>query len=536
MKFVPGGPPRFRHQRLGLHKLITNHGVAALLFDAGTGKTATVLDYASLLALKSPTGEARVLVVCPLVAVDTWVLQAETFLSPQVSWWAEALGGSIRAKAAALADRGGNPFPASSPAVSDDARRRKPAPRALHRRRAIAFASSKPVDGPDELPAPRLLLEVVNVDAFASRARVGRRATAADLIVEAVQRFAPDLVVVDESHRIKSPTGNASRTLAKLTPAVRRRVILTGTVMPHSPLDVYGQWRFLDPTAFGETRPDGRWHSLSYGRFKDRYAIVGGWMGREILGFKNLDEMQQVMAAAAVVVRKKDALDLPPTTDVIIPVELSSAEKRAYSDMKKQLATQFASGALASVPNRLTQLLRLRQITAGHLPDDAGVVHVIGDAKARTVRSLVHDTLAGETRVVVFALFTVEIAQLRRALAEPGTEVLVISGGTPMEERGAIRRRFGSADPARLVLVAQIKTMSLAINELVTASHAVFATLSQQRDDLTQAKARLDRQGQTKPVTFWFCLAPHTVDEVVLASHRDRTDLETAMLQHISTT
>jgi SNF2 family DNA or RNA helicase len=161
---------------------------------------------------------------------------------------------------------------------------------------------------------------------------------------------------------------------------------------------------------------------------------------------------------------------------------------------------------------------------------------VIGDAKARTVRSLVHDTLAGETRVVVFALFTVEIAQLRRALAEPGTEVLVISGGTPMEERGAIRRRFGSADPARLVLVAQIKTMSLAINELVTASHAVFATLSQQRDDLTQAKARLDRQGQTKPVTFWFCLAPHTVDEVVLASHRDRTDLETAMLQHISTT
>jgi hypothetical protein len=146
---------------------------------------------------------------------------------------------------------------------------------------------------------------------------------------------------------------------------------------------------------------------------------------------------------------------------------------------------------------------------------------------------LVQDTLAGESRVVVFAYFTVEIAQLRRVLVEQGTEVLVIHGDTPLATRAAIRARFGSDDPARLVLIAQIHTMSLAVNELVTANHAVFATLSQQRDDLEQAKARLDRQGQTKPVTFWFCLAPHTVDDVVYQSHRDRTDLESNLLRHI---
>jgi SNF2-related domain len=495
-----------------------------------------VLDYASLLALKSPSGEARVLVVCPLVAVDTWVLQARTFVSPQVSWWAEALGGSISLKASALASRGVLTPGRPSRRSHGPARGQSGHPRAEGTRRAVAWAASEEIDprtGPGALPTPRLVLEVVNVDAFASRYPFSPSRTMADLMVDAVRRFEPDLVVIDESHRIKSASGNASRALARLVPFVRRRMILTGTVMPHSPLDVYGQWRFLDPTAFTLPQPDGTRRPMSFTRFKEHYAIVGGYLGYEVLGFRRLDEMQDVMARLAVVARKSECLDLPPTTDVVIPVELGAAEKRAYREMKQALATQLSTGALATVPNRLAQLLRLRQITAGHLPDDQDNVVTIGESKARTIRSLVHDTLAGEKRVVVFAYFTAEIAQLRTLLNEPGTEVLAVDGTVKEAERTAIRTRFGSSDPTRLVLVAQVRTMSLAVNELVTANHAVFASLSQQRDDFEQAKARLDRQGQTKPVTFWYCLAPHTVDEVIYHSHQDRTDLEDAMLRHV---
>ena len=107
--FHPKGPERFKHQKRGLKKLIETGGVAALLFDPGLGKTAVVLDYASILALKSKSGEARVLVVAPLAAVDTWVIQSETYVHDDVNVWAEALGGSIRQRAAALASRGGQP-------------------------------------------------------------------------------------------------------------------------------------------------------------------------------------------------------------------------------------------------------------------------------------------------------------------------------------------------------------------------------------------------------------------------------------------
>lgn len=538
-KFKPKGPERFAHQKRGLMKMIQTGGVTALLFDPGLGKTATVLDYASLLALKSATGEARVLVVCPLAAVDTWVMQSEMYVHDDINIWAEALGGAIVHRGQALASRGGNPTKGTPRRGPKDSWQ---GPRAAHQDKALARhircqenPKMDPVEGPDGLGTgrPRLVLEVINLDTLASRARVGS-GTMADVMVDAIRRYGPDLIVLDESHKAKGVRSNSSMLLARLTDYVKRRVILTGTVMPHSPMDVFAQWRFLQPYAFGDKQPDGTVKRATFGGFRDRFAQMGGWMGREFVGFRDLDVMQNIMAENAVVARKEDALpDLPKTTTVTVPVLLSAAELKAYKDMTDQLVATLPMGGTATSNNRLTQMLRLRQITSGHLPADDGTMRQIGKSKVDTIRSLVHDSLTGEKRIVIFAYFTEEIAMLKSAIEMKGTEVMTITGGTPTEERILLRKRFGSDSPQRMVMIAQVRTMSLAVNELVTANHAIFASLSQQRDDLIQAEDRLDRIGQTRPVTFWYCLAPNTVDEVIMQSHRDRTSLEDAMLRHI---
>jgi SNF2 family DNA or RNA helicase len=536
-RYTPGGPPRFKHQLQGLNKMIATGGVCALLFDPGMGKTAVVLDYASILALKNHTSEARILVVCPLAAVDTWVLQADIFISPDVNYWAEAVGGGLTERAETLAWRAGN---AARKNVwgQDWVYHAGQDPRAMHINRAWAFSSRPAVDpnqGPTAVPTPRIILEIINIDTLQYRTKVGSR-TMADVMLDAIKRFNPDLLVVDESHKIKSVDGNASKLMGRVSKFVKRRAILTGTVMPHSPIDVFGQWRFLQPYAFGDPQPDRSVRAATITGFKSRYVIQGGWMGKEVLGFRNLDEMQTIMSRNAVVARKDQALDLPPTTDVTVPVTLSAREAKAYTEMKRDLAHQLETGAFATVPNKLSQMMRLRQITSGHLPDDTGHVNVIGDSKVQTIRSIVHDTLAGETRIVVFCFFTTEIHQLAGSLNQAGTEVMVITGETPTRIREQLRKRFGSQDPQRMVIVAQVKTLSLAVNELVTANHAIFGSLSQQRDDLIQARDRLDRIGQTRPVTYWYALAPGTVDEVILKSHTERTNLEDAMLAHIQAT
>lgn len=552
--FIPGGPPRYVHQRRGLQKAITTGGVFALLFDPGTGKTAVVIDYACLLALKSPTGEACVLVIAPLAAVDTWVLQTQKFASPQVSYWVEVLGGSMLQKAEALAARGGNAYKAGK--AYSQRRPREPAghPRARHWEKAEFWAASERDPGvtasegpgfwvgeptrPDEMlqlgnVKPRLIIEIINFDPLARRDELGSK-NMADVFVDAIKRYAPDFVVIDEAHKIKSAGGQASRLLARVQKYVPRRALLTGTVMPHSPLDVFGQWRFLDPYAFGQKDANGVAQLAKLDDFYTRFAKRGGFYGKEVVGYEHLEDMQRIMARNAVVARKYDCLDLPPTTDVIVPVRLSAPEVKAYAELKKTMATDLASGLHASVSSVLTLGMRLRQITSGHLPtDDHGPMEVLGRSKVDTIKSLVEDQLPDEKRIVIFCLFSFEIKMLAAVLDRSDNEIMVIEGGTPTHVRQAYRQRFGSAESQRMIMVAQIKTVSVAINELVTASHAIFGSLSQQRDDLVQAKARLDRVGQTKPITFWFPMALGTVDEVIFKSHQERTDLEAAMLQHI---
>jgi len=611
-KFVPAGPKRYKHQLRGLRKLIETQGIAALLYEPGLGKSATVLDFLSILALKAQPSpidgvpEARALVICPLAAVDTWVKQAGQWMHPDVDFWAEAVGGKIVQRAETLATRGGWYGKAKPRRISVAGKREVENMRAYGWHRAIDVATR----GADGTPTPlhfgpsalgdaatgrpRLILEVVNTDTFSSRSSAGSRTTA-DTVVDAIDKYAPDIVVVDESHTIKGPSSNRSRLIARVGRRVPRRVILTGTVMPQGPLDVYAQWRFLDPTAFGDRLPNGQRSRATLDGFRRQFAVMGGWQGQEVVGYRNLEKLQRIMGERAVVATKATALDLPPVTSVVVPVILSPAEKKAYQEMKKNLATKLVMGQLPGVAttaptapaatapapslpssaiqlsdgswvdadgkiidptkaaaspttamptrssvtakSRLTQMLRLRQITAGHLPDDLGVVHTIGDSKVRTIASIVNDTLAGEKRVVVFCLFRHEFHELMDTLKkDKGSTVLGISGDTPSHERIAYRRRFGRSvedEPARIVLIAQVMTLNLSVNELVTAQNVVFASLPQQRDVLVQAIDRLNRIGQKNSVTAWFAEAPGTVDTVIHHAHDDRTSLEEAVLRHV---
>ncbi len=88
-------------------------------------------------------------------------------------------------------------------------------------------------------------------------------------------------------------------------------------------------------------------------------------------------------------------------------------------------------------------------------------------------------------------------------------------------------------NPERLVVIAQIRPVSVGINEFVSSSHVLFLSLSQQREETEQARDRLHRIGQTKPVTAYFLLAANTVDEIIYKSHKERHDLENSVLEHV---
>ena len=125
---------------------------------------------------------------------------------------------------------------------------------------------------------------------------------------------------------------------------------------------------------------------------------------------------------------------------------------------------------------------------------------------------------------------------LRAALEAKGVTVEVITGATKAKDRLAIRKRFldVSGNPERMILVAQARTMSISVNELITAQHAIYASMSERRDDWVQSRGRLHRQGQKgSRVTYWNVFVPDSIDQIMLDKHKDRGDLEKALLDHI---
>lgn len=523
MQYYFASPPPYPHQQEAVEKMLATKGRTALLMEPGTGKTRSVIDYLSLLAT-AKRGTIRTLVVAPVAALDTWIEQAgqyapdEDTLNP-VSVYGEVLEGSIEERAdrvASFAGRGVPGFGDSSESVIREVDSTSPAAIELAVTNLESFSRRHQAKGADGQPL--------------------KTVTVLDRMVDAIRAWEPDVLVVDESHRIKSASSNTSLAMKRIADLIPRRLLLTGTVMPHSPNDVYGQWRTLAPEAFSDERR-GNWNAAQW---REQYAIFGGWQGKEIIGWRNLDDMQERMAKNSIVVRKADALDLPPTTDVMVRTSLSPREEHAYASMREEMAA-VVDGEVKVAQNVLVKMLRLRQITSGYLPGEDGETTTIGASKVKALTSRVEDLLPTERRVVVFAHFIEDVKRSAEAIAKikgygDRLTVDVITGATPTAERTRMRKAFGptlgEGDDIR-VLVCQMRTMSLAVNELVSASHAIYVSISERRDDYVQSRDRLDRIGQTLPVTFHHLIAPGTVDDVILTAHRERTSVEEAVLAHV---
>lgn len=353
-------------------------------------------------------------------------------------------------------------------------------------------------------PARRLLIAVINYEA-----------THREGILEALQDYGADLILCDESQRIKNPRAAQSKAVQKLGDAARFRLILSGTPVQNSVIDLYSQYRFLDPAVFG----------TNFYVFRSRYCRLGGYGGHEITGYQHMDELVKKEHAIALRVTKAQCLDLPAETFVRRYVQLEPEARRLYAGIARSSRTQLESGGHITAATVLTRLLRLMQLTGGFVQEDeADRPRPAGTAKLDALADLLEDYVqeAGH-KLVIFARFRAEIGAICGLLAQRGIRYGVIDGTVPMEQRGAVVEDF-QQNPDTLVFVAQIQTAGLGIT-LHAASAAVFYSLDFNYASYAQALARIHRIGQTHPVTYIHLLAEDTIDDRVLDALEHKEDL-----------
>ena len=301
------------------------------------------------------------------------------------------------------------------------------------------------------------------------------------------------LLVLDESHRIKAPGGVTSRYIARLADRIPHRLALTGTPMPHSPMDIYAQYRALDKTIYG----------TSAALFRARYAILGGFTGKEIISWQREDELRDRFESIAYQVRAADVLTLPPFVDSTIYVDLS---KRAAT-LSRQAETAFAieiGNGTVTIANALVKLLRLQQITSGYLQPEGEAPEVLDTSKRDALEELLKDLY--EPAVVVFCRFRHDVEQIKQAALATGYYPWEVSGERKQVEEW---KTYGG------VLATQIRAGGLGL-DLTDARTAVYYSMGFSLGDYLQSRARLHRPGQERSVQYVHLIARKTIDERVM--------------------
>ena len=321
---------------------------------------------------------------------------------------------------------------------------------------------------------------------------------------KALLKWRPDMIICDESQKIKGPSTKQSKGLHKLGEIAKYKLILTGTPVSNSPMDFFSQYKFLNPNIFGR----------SFWAFRSRYAVMGGYKNKQVVGYQNKAELVRKAHSIAYRVTKAEALDLPETIDQELYCKLEPQAAKHYSDMKKHNVAEIEAEEQIIATNVLTRLLRLQQITGGFLPkgEDTDKQVQVSKAKLSLLADVLEDLIGAGKKVVIFARFRAEIAEIEKIIAGLG-DYRAITGSVSMDERGQAVEDF-QKDPGVKTFIAQIQTAGLGIT-LTAADTGIFYSLDFSYANYEQAKARLHRIGQVSKVTYLHLLAQDTVDERV---------------------
>lgn len=330
-------------------------------------------------------------------------------------------------------------------------------------------------------------------------------------LIEDFIKWHPDSVVADELHYAMSAGSKRSRALQRLGKIAIFRRGLTGTPTPKHYIDLYSQYKFLDPTIFGTSKA----------RFIERFVELDYW-GRP-KRYKNLPELRAKMfSIASRVDRSKVWGDRPPQ-DITRHIELPGVARTVYDKLVDELVAKYG-GIEIDATHKLTQIIRCQQLSAGFVSSE-GTVKWVHTAKIDAALEELRELLDSDQKVVLFYHFQPEGEEYERAISKAfGTDrVSRIGGDIASAERSRRTKRFREVDGGYVILLQDSLGVGISLRE---ASYAIRTSYPLSYDHFKQSNDRIYSPG--KPLTYINLHAPNTVDdfarEVVLtkdtASHR----------------
>ena len=356
---------------------------------------------------------------------------------------------------------------------------------------------------------------VMNVEAFSTKKGID--------FASKFLRTHKTIMAVDESTTIKTPSAKRTKAIVDLGTKAHYRRILTGSPVTKSPLDLYTQCAFLHEDLLGFS---------SFYAFRNRYAHMidrnfGGRRVQIVGSYQRLDELADILNKFSYRVLKEDCLDLPEKIYIKREIELTDEQEKAYATMKSA-ALASIKGKLATAPHVLTQMMRLHQITCGHLKNDDGT---ITDVKSNRLNELMDVLEEMEGKAIIWANYIHDIEHIVSALKKKYGDDSVVPyyGAVPSEQRQTNIEKFQDPESNYRFFVGNPQTGGYGIT-LTCASNVIYYSNGYDLEKRLQSEDRAHRIGQKKSVTYVDLIAAKTVDEKIVKALRKKIDIASTIM------
>lgn len=312
-------------------------------------------------------------------------------------------------------------------------------------------------------------------------------------IVKQTSTGAINMIAFDESHRAKNPSSQQGKGMLKLK--ADTMIAMTGTPMMNTPLDLYTILKWLG------------YEKHSFYQFKNHYAVMGGFGGYQIMGYKNLDELQEQLNEIMLRRQKNEVLDLPEKIYVDEYVEMTPKQTQIYNEVTNEIRANIDQ--IKMVNNPLAELIRMRQAT-GYTGILSSTIQE--SAKLDRLEELVEEAVSNGKKVVIFSNWTSMTDAITNRLSK-NYKGVVVTGETDDVTRQKNVNTF-QTDATCQYIVGTTGAMGTGIN-LFAGTVEIFLDEPWNAALKEQCIDRCYRIGQKNDITVYTIMARGTIDEKI---------------------
>ena len=336
------------------------------------------------------------------------------------------------------------------------------------------------------------------------------------------------MIAADESVLIKNRQSFFFRhglQLAKESAVCR---ILTGKPVVQGPHDLWSQLRFIRCL-----------DSWNFFQFRNTFCKMGGFKGKQVMGEKNVERLQGILAQCSFIARRVDWGTNFDTDYETRTIKMLPAQMKAYKQMEEEFVTWLESGEAVTADQVVTKHIKLQQISSGFIIDELGKPHdLLPDmAKLPKLAELVYsleNEVSGKALVICFYNHSLDVVEQQLREYQPA----IVRGAQAMKKAGREieqeKWRFNN-DPNCRVLLGQVQALKYGHMLMGSASDPCLTTFYYENtyslDDRAQSEQRNQGEGQQASIhVVDFC--DSEVEKRIIAALQRKEDVAASILSY----